>query len=317
MLQPPGPDISRDGFGRPLVVPPGGGPRVACQRWTTFSSALDDGRSLTNWKLRHGLHNLALRPDLVFAAAAADPNEKPRGRGGGSTLSKIADTVLEPTSAAATIGTTLHALTAKLDCGQKLGVIPEAFRADLAAYEAATTSIDWTAVETFRVHDEWKVAGTADRVGRFGDWYGIADIKTGKNLDYPTKFALQLAGYGHSQPYDTVTDTRGPAETGLDLARGLIIWLPAGQGRCELHWIDTKKGWEMCELAKRVWDARGVRGLLQPVGAARTFVDRARTAPDIETLRELWREAYAHNGLTTDFRAACAERRRLLGDKNN
>jgi len=316
MLQPPGPDILRDDFGRPLVEPPGGGGRIAYQRPTTFSGALDAGAGLTDWKLCHAVHNISQRPDLILAAATADPNEKPRRRGGRSPIGKIVDKVLEPADAAANTGTALHSYTEKLDRGEQLGRIPEPFGADLKAYEAATAGVEWTAAETFRVYDPWKLAGTADRIGYFRGQLVVADIKTG-SIDYPTKFALQLAVYAHSLPYDTNTDTRGPAETGLDLTRALIIHLPAGQGRCTLHWIDIEKGWELCHLAKQVWDARGVRGLLQPVSAKPTFADRARTAPDIEALRQVWRDVKAHNGLNKDFLAACEDRRRQFDGKTN
>ena len=45
-------DIRRDRFGRPLVVPPGGGPRVAYRRTTTFVGALEDTYALQQWKQR-------------------------------------------------------------------------------------------------------------------------------------------------------------------------------------------------------------------------------------------------------------------------
>ncbi len=125
MIQPPGPDIPRTDYGQPLVVPSGGGPRVAYQRWTNFVDALENKAGVHGWKLRHALHNISKRPDLALAAAAADPDGKPRGRGGKRPLDVIADKLLEPTSANATIGTTLHDYTAKLDCGQELGPIPD------------------------------------------------------------------------------------------------------------------------------------------------------------------------------------------------
>jgi len=60
-----------------------------------------------------------------------------------------------------------------------------------------------------------------------------------------------------------------------------------------------------------------VRGLLQPVSATPTFVDRARIAPNIEALRGVWREAHAHNAITEDFTAACGKRRREFGVENS
>jgi hypothetical protein len=280
VIPPRAPDVPRDDFGRPLVVPPGGGPRVAYQRFTTFSGGLDNQANLTDWKLRHAVHNLSLRPDLVLTAAAADPDEKPRRWGGRSPLGKIVDKVLEPADAAANIGTSLHSFTEKLDRGEKLGPIPDPFGADLKAYEAASADFEWTAIETFRVYDPWKLGGTADRIGRYRGRLYVVDIKTG-SIDYPTKMAMQIAGYSRAVPYDTGTDTRGEPE-GVDLRSGIIVHLPAGQGSCELHWINLEKGWQLCCRRARPHRRACRRSVSQnadlPGGAATAtgWVDRQR-----------------------------------------
>ena len=141
----------------------------------------------------------------MLAAAAADPAD--------NRLDEIVEKAVEHSTAAATTGTSLHALTERLDRGQKLGAVPEPYGADLKAYEKATAGIEWTDIETFRVLDGWRVAGTADRVGRIDGTLVIADIKTG-SIDYPLKFAMQLAVYARSLPYDIGTDTRGAAQPG-------------------------------------------------------------------------------------------------------
>ena len=40
--------------------------------------------------------------------------------------------------------------------------------------------------------------------------------------------------------------------------RALIIHLPAGQARCDLHWIDITAGWDAAHLAAaaRTWRSR-------------------------------------------------------------
>ncbi len=163
--------------------------------------------------------------------------------------------------------------------------------------------------------DRWKVAGTADRIGLYRGQLTVADIKTGK-IDYPGKFAAQIAGYARSLPYDTVTDTRGAADLGLDLQHGLVIHLPAGEGRCDLYLVDIEKGWAACQLAQQVWAWRATKGLLKPVTPI-DFIDLARTAGSVEDLRELWREAKRHNAITDDFLTACEKRRREFGDENS
>jgi hypothetical protein len=308
-------EILRDSFGRPLVVPLGGGPRVPYRRTTTFVGALDDEGGLHRWELRQLAVRLAHRPDLVLAVAAIDSEQalaSGRGRRANparEALDEIIEKAAEPASAGATVGTALHALTERLDRGQQLGNVPAPYAADVQAYTKTTKQITWTAIETFRVLDEWRVAGTADRIGLYRGQSTVADIKTG-SIDYPGKFGMQLAVYAHSLPYDIATDTRGAAGTELDLRRGLIIHLPAGQGRCDLYEVDIEKGWQAAKLAYWVWQWRSVKGLLTPVAAG--FTDLARTAPDIDTLRQLWREAKRVNKLTQGFLDAVGKRREEL-----
>jgi PD-(D/E)XK nuclease superfamily len=301
-------EIPRDHYGRPLVVPPGGGKRVPYRRTTTFVGALEDTYALQLWKQRQVAIGMGQRSDLVLAAAAIDPADKNR-------LNEIVAKATEHATAPATTGTSLHALTERLDRGQKLGTVPEPYGADLKAYEEATAGIEWTDVETFRVLDGWKVAGTADRVGRIGDTLVIADIKTGK-IDYPLKFAMQLAVYARSLPYNIGSDTRGAHQPDLSLDYGVIVHLPAGEGRCRLHRVDIAKGWDACLLAHQVWGWRSAKGLLQLLdtadGIAPTLIDLAAAADSAEELRELWRKAKQDNALTEEFLAICEARHRQL-----
>jgi hypothetical protein len=301
-------EIPRDRYGRPLVLLPGGGKRTPYGRTTTFAGALDDTFALQLWKQRQVAIGMGQRPDLVLAASATDPGDKNR-------LNEIVEKATEHATASATTGTSLHALTERLDRGQKLGAIPEPYGADLKAYEKATAGIEWTDIECFRVLDGWQVAGTADRIGRIGGVFVVADIKTG-SIDYPQKFALQLALYAHSLPYDIATDTRGSAQLDLSQHYAVIIHLPAGEGRCQLYRVDIAKGWDACLLAKKVWDWRATSGLLELVdeitGLELTLVDLAAAADSVEELRQVWRKAKGDGALTEDFLAICEERHRQL-----
>jgi hypothetical protein len=305
--------IPRDRWGRPLVIPPGGGKkRVAYRRVTTFVGVLEDRYALERWKQRQVAYGLSQRPDLVLAASAVEPDDKER-------LDEIVDKATEFSSAAATTGTSLHALTERLDRGQKLGKVPEPYPADLKAYQQATARIDWSDIEGLRVYDEWKVAGTPDRVGRINGELVITDIKTG-SVDYPSQFAAQLAMYAHSISYDVNDDTRGrPQHLNLDYA--VVVHLPAGEGRCQLYRVDIAKGWEACRLAKSIWDWRSVSGLLEltddTTGITPTLVDLAAAADTAEQLRDLWRQAKADNALTDEFLAVCEARHKQLQEASN
>lgn len=304
-------EIPRDRYGRPMVMPAKGSKRVSYRRATTFVGALEDTYNLMAWKNRQVAIGMGQRPDLVLAAASAEPDDKKR-------FNEIADKACEHAlaSASATTGTALHALTERLDRGQKLGHVPDPYPADLKAYEAATAGLEWLGIEAFRVHDEWKVAGTADRIGRHHGRLRIYDIKTG-SVDFPHKMAMQLAMYAHSLPYDIATDTRGGAEPGLDMNTGVIIHLPAGQARCDLYEIDIAKGWGACLIAHQVWRWRGEKNLTTLIGdetppPTPTFADLARDAVSLDELRDLWRRAKRSCSLTRDVLEAIEERKTEL-----
>jgi hypothetical protein len=185
-------------------------------------------------------------------------------------------------------------------------------------YPEDPESINFIDIETFRVHDEWKVAGTADRIGIIHGRPMIMDIKTG-SIDFPHAMAMQLAMYARSLPYDIATDKRGTDAEPVDLTRGVIIHLPAGQGRCDLYEIDIARGWGACLIAKQVWDWRGRKDLTtlidpteQPAGPA-TWESLILNADSVERLREIWRRAQELGQLTGEVRELAAAKSRELG----
>lgn len=302
-------EIPRDRFGRPMVMPPGRGTRrVAYRRTTTFVGCLDDMNGLMKWKARQVALGMGQRKDLVLAAAAANPQDK-------KLLGDIAERATEHalSSAGATTGTALHSLTERVDRGQQLGYVPAEYEADIEAYQKATAGIEFVGIEAFRVHDDWKVAGTADRIGRLHGRLMIMDIKTG-SIDYPHKMAMQLAMYAHSVPYDIPTDTRGQDPETVDPNRGIIIHLPAGEGRCDLYEIDLSGGWGACILAKKVWDWRGTKNLttlIDPAavpGKPPTWMSLAADATTVEDLRLIWTRAKELGELTPELKSALTQR---------
>jgi PD-(D/E)XK nuclease superfamily len=315
-------EIPRDRFGRPMIMPAGRGTkRQAYRRTTTFVGCLDDMNGLMKWKARQVAYGMGQRKDLVLAAAAADPADK-------KLLAEIAEKATEHamSSAGATTGTALHSLTERLDRGQTLGHVPDPYPADLDAYRKATEGIEWLGIECFRVHDDWKIAGTADRVGRNAKGrVQIYDIKTG-SIDYPHKMAMQLAMYARMTPYDIGTDKRGAPEPGLDLNTGIIIHLPAGTGRCDLYEINLNEGWSACLLARKVWDWRGTKDLTHLIGDDRnttwersnsenpppTWEDLVAGSVTVEELRTVWARAKECGQLTPELRALCTGRSQTL-----
>lgn len=304
-------EIPRDRWGRPQVLLPDSGKRVAYRRTTTFVGCLEEMNGLLKWKARQVAYGMGQRRDLVLAAAATDPSDK-------TALGKIADKAEEAalSSAGATIGTAVHALTERIDRGKPLGQVPHEAEADIAAYREATAGIEWLGIESFRVHDDWQVAGTADRVGRdrVSGLVRIYDIKTG-SIDYPHKMAMQLAMYARSVPYDIGTDTRSIDPEQIDLHTGIIIHLPAGQGVCDLYEIDIAKGWGACLLAKKVWAWRTTKDLTHKVdddrtgnGAPPTWETLIRDARDVDDLRLIWTRMKECGQSTPELRALCTQR---------
>lgn len=308
-------EIPRDGYGRPLVMPVKGSKRVAYRRATVFVGCLDDQSGLIKWRSRLVAAGMGQRNDLVLAAAATDLADKRK-------LGQIADKAFEHANGiggdAAETGTALHSLTERIDRGLPLGVIPSEYKADIEAYRRATEAIEFVGIEEFRVHDLWKVAGTADRKGKLHGRTMIMDIKTG-SIDYPHKMAMQLAMYSRSVPYDIATDSRGEDVDRVDPNRGIIIHLPAGQGRCDLYEIDISVGWGACLIAKQVWDWRGRKELTrlidpnQPPPGPPTWESLIRSANSVDNLRLIWRRAKECGQLTAEVRELAAEKSRELG----
>ncbi|WP_207943344.1 hypothetical protein [Actinomadura sp. KC345] len=292
-------DVQRDRFGRPLVVPPEGGKPEAYRRCTTHVSVLEDMYLLQRRQMRMVALGMANRPDLVLATGAHrdDRNE----------MNRIVDQSMEAAQAhaQAKIGTGLHKFTDTCDRGEPLGPVPEAYRADLDAYTRATSVLEVIEIERFVVLDELKIGGTPDRIVRYQGRSYIADLKTG-SIEYGAlKIAMQLAVYSRSMFYDPVTHERTPLD--VDQDRAIVIHLPAGQGRCELHWVDIATGWEAVQVANQVWQWRKRKGLFAPLTDVPAEIAAAST---IDDLMAVWGRHQA--GWTDDLTALAAARKAEL-----
>lgn len=303
--------VQRDRYGRPLITPPSGGKPVSYRRCTTFVGVLEDTYNLSKWQQRQVALGLAARPDLLLAVSAHG-DDKDR-------LNQVCADAAEAagSSSAATIGTALHRIAERIDSGETL-TVPDVAKADIDAYQAATTGMTWTHIEKITVHDTLKVAGTPDRVGVVpgAALPVVADLKTG-SLDYGLgKIAMQLAMYAHSALYDPTTGARTALD--VDLERALIIHLPAGTGTCNLVWVDIAAGWEAVQLAAQVWAWRGRKGLTTPYGPGAGAAPTTTAGPDpltlailaattVDQLTTLWGE---HKATWTDEHTALAAERK-------
>lgn len=314
------PEIERDRWGRPLVVPPQGGKAVGYTRCTTFVGTIDDTWNLSRWTQRLVARGVAERDDIRAAVLDADPNDSRR-------LDDLCEEAKEASGGndAARLGTYMHAVTEAADTGGDPAAVPlpplakprEAaeFAGDLAAYMAATEALQAVAVEQFSVLDTLMVGGTPDRVVGYQGKRYIADLKTG-SIEWGTlKIAAQLAVYARSRPYDVATGQRLDPH-GAETNRGIVIHAPIGTGTCTLYWVDLLAGWEAVRLSKLVRDQRKQRfrdlataldftadvpsepvqdgdtlvSLPEQVGSrATTIADLITHAPDRDSIAALWR----------------------------
>lgn len=306
----PAPTIQRDRWGRPMIHPKPGAKPVAYTRATTVAGTLDDQFGLTRWKQRMTALGIVARRDLLTALAATSTDDK-------KALDALCEQAMEAAgaSAAATTGTALHAFTERIDRGLDLGHVPAEYEADLDAYQDTARRAGWIVrdVEVFTVNHAFKIAGTADRVVELDGKRYIADVKTGSSVDFPHSFAAQLAIYAHSLPYDIEAGHSVGWDVPPETDKGLIIWLPAGRGHCELKWIDLDAGWEAVRVARWVREWRARKDLTSPFALpeANDPVLAAIAAATSEAdLSAVWAEHFGR--WTPEYTAAAAARKSSL-----
>lgn len=277
--------IERDRYGRPLVKPVGklDSKPIPYTRCTTYIDCLDDRYNLEKWKMRQVALGIADNPDLALSAATYRDDKK--------QLDQTADKALEmaKSSAKATTGTALHSLTERIDRGQPLGAVPDTYTDDLDAYMGATSGMEMLEIERFVVNDPIKVGGTPDRILRHNGKTYIGDIKTGSITWAAGKIAMQLAIYANSLLYDVSSGRRSPLPDDLNKSWGVVIHLPAGEGRCELHWVDLTAGHEAVALAGKVRSWRARKDLLTAFDTATDPITQAiHSAATVDELVAVW-----------------------------
>jgi hypothetical protein len=263
------PEIDRDRWGRPYVIPKNGGKPVPYTRCTTYVGGIEDTFKLGQWQQRQVAVGLAAHDDLLAAVRTADLDDR-------EALNELCDQAKDRAGAgdSARLGTYMHAVTEAHDRGEDPGTVPPPdlalprdldYSADLAAYVTATKDLKPVLIEQITVNDALKVGGTPDRVVKFNGKRYIADLKTGSIEWSVLKIAAQLAMYARSNTYNIETGERG--EHGAELHRGIVIHLPVGEARCTLYWIDLVAGWEAVRVCSMIREqrTRTFRQLMSPV----------------------------------------------------
>lgn len=308
-------EFDRAWNGRPKIILPDGS-EDTYTRCTTFIDVLEDKYHLRQYDMRMVAAGLGQRPDLHLRAASLglEPLDAAQKKHWKKDMDEVTKAAKEAgqASAKATVGSSLHTYTERMDRGETLGHVPDFYRKHLATWQQVTAGIEWRYVEQPTVNDELRVAGTPDRIGVLdgSDRLVIADTKSGNTQFGLLKMAMQLAIYARSQLYNVLTGERTPLDN-VDLDRGLILPLSAETGDCEPFWVNLDLGWKAVQCALQVRSWRSIdnrRQLTEPyqppppqltlvpdqpttdVGAALVHAIRAASTPD--ELVHLWHLAH-------------------------
>lgn len=259
-----------DRWQRPLLLLPGEKKPTPHTRVTTIAKSLSGQEALTEWKARMVTEGACLRPDILAQFAAtlptlpADYPDPIAVKEQKLTQNKLTEAMKEAAagSKGANQGDALHSMTAKVDADLRFRPLPM-FEKHVRLYrecvERHQLEIVPEYIERTVVLPDLKVAGSFDRLVRRAGKLWVFDLKTSRNLSYSwAEIAIQLALYSRARwlyDWDTQTVTDMPA---VDQRHGLVLWLPYGQEKAELHVVDLDAGWEAAQmaLAVRAWRTR-------------------------------------------------------------
>lgn len=228
---------------------------------------------------------------------------------------------------AADRGTHAHALTedndeerdwiVRAEAGEILDVPTEAQRSLVQAWREMLVreGLEILAVEASCVDDHWRLAGTLDRIARTtkpltfvlhgGEQRTIPagtvlvlDVKSGRcrkrrdgTIQYWAGYAVQIAAYAQSVPYDLDTETRGEWPWEISQEHALIAHLDVlgaidGNPSCTLVYVDItagrEHGGECVQVAKAWADRRDVFSVAQVAQVDPLADDAAGITTEIE-----------------------------------
>lgn len=258
--------VKRDQYGRYLLPDPDTGVEKPWTRATTLAKSASDTFLLDRWGLRMALKGLMSRPDLQALVTATPLEDKKKLNALGEDC-KNAMAI----QARANLGTALHKFTEDANrarsTGKKMPPIPAPWRYDVDAYvaklDAAGMRILPDYLERITVAPEVDAAGTFDNVIQLpsGELV-IADLKTGEDLSYGwSEIAIQMAIYSRGRGVWNKETQQWEPMPKVSQTKAVIFHLPYGEKRCDLYWVDIKRGWRGALLCKQVRDWRALDGL--------------------------------------------------------
>jgi hypothetical protein len=262
-------------WGQYLLPDPDTGKERAWVRATTMAKALEDTYNLEIWSNRMVAKGMALRPDLLALAASLDVEaDKKR-------LNQVAKDAKEAAggSSGANMGTALHSMTEKLDAGET--VQPGPFARELAAYRATMAAEGLVVLPHYSERiicvPSLGVAGRLDKLTESAgsQLYQVSDLKSQKSMDFgAVSIAIQLSLYAHAYAMWNPSTETWEDPPPIDQNTATVVWLPVGQGHCEVFDVDIFLGWEW---AKHAQETRRIR-------KCKPLTSRGSTRPDALSL---------------------------------
>lgn len=311
--------------------------RIAYGSPSSFGKLIENTYNLQKWGERMTVTGIGVDPEIAadcarIASLELDTDEWRTEADSVVVAAKRA----AKASIAADRGTHAHELAEivddgrsivdRIEAGEELGLAAEVQHALTDAWERmlVDNALEVLSAEASCVHDGWRLAGTLDRVVRLGRELRftavggeilalpagivvVLDIKSGKlqrerngHPKYWHGYAVQIAAYAGSVPYDTETEARGEWPWAIDQRRALIAHLDvlgamAGDANCSLVAVDLDRGRhaaELCVAAKQWAKAHDVFTIsqleaLDGVGSATIEPDAAPAIPPAVAQRDL------------------------------
>lgn len=312
--------------GAPLVSDPEDSTRtLRYSRPSSYAKVLDDEEALHNWRIWKGMQGVAESKALQIAVAGCPDDDR-------DTKKELREKALDKGAAneRADQGTGLHAMTARIETPTDTWEPPELYEPDLTAYTSCLHRYGLVSemIEVNMVNDEWRAAGTADRIYRLtkdltlptgevmvAGTLVLGDLKTGQKLDFSLPgYCVQMAIYALSSLYDIHTERRIPTPH-IDERWTILVHLPVGHARCELLWCSIEVGNYGAYLAQQVKEWR------KKWKSGRDFYD-ALPIPEPVDMVEVLKEEFEATDvtppaeLTADLVAWSIERIRAIGQND-
>jgi hypothetical protein len=260
--------------GAPLVSDPTNPDKtLRYSRCSSYAKLLDDEEALVNWKLWKAMEGVAKSKALATQIVGTRDDDR-------ETKKTLRERALDKGQAneKADQGTGLHAILARVEDPTDNFVVPTEYEADVSSYMECMHryGLEAALIECHMVNDEYRAAGTADRVYRLnlplltphGEYLEpgtlvLGDLKTGQKLDFSLPgYTVQMALYATSVLYDIHTERRLVTPQ-IDPSWTLLVHTPAGRSVCELLWCSIEVGLYGAYLAHEVkeWRKRWKSGM--------------------------------------------------------